>query len=252
MMHAGREHLLADLRKQVEGIERGRALRRDALPFGMPDIDRHLPAGGLKLGAVHEVLEAGPAADHAALASLFVAGHFAKLTGPVLWCLRGRDLFAPALARVGLHPDRVIYAETWKDAEVLPVMEEGLRHRGLAGVVGEIGRLPLTASRRLQLAAESTGTLAFAIRRWRGGTERQLGEASAALTRWRISPGQAPPLPAPGLGRARWLVELVRAKGAEPRSWILEACDAKGRLGLPADLADGQVAPHEGRRLAVG
>jgi protein ImuA len=252
MMHAGRERLLADLRKQVEGIERGRALRRDALAFGIRDVDEHLPAGGLKLGSIHEVMEAGSAAEHAALASLFVAGHLAKLTGPVLWCLRGRDLFAPALARVGLHPDRVIYVETWKDAEVLPVMEEGLRHRGLAGVVGEVSRLPLTASRRLQLAAESTSTLAFVIRRWRGESERQLGEVSAALTRWRISPTQTPPLSAPGLGRARWLVELVRAKGAEPRSWILEACDAKGRLRLPADLADRQVAPHARRQAAVG
>ena len=51
-----------------------------------------------------------------------------------------RDLFAPALARAGLHPDRVICAETWRDAEVLPVMEEGVRCPGLAGVVGEIGR----------------------------------------------------------------------------------------------------------------
>jgi protein ImuA len=68
-----------------------------------------------------------------------------------------RDLFAPALARAGLHPDQVIYAETWRDAEVLPVMEEGVRCPGSAGVEGEIGRLSLTASRRLQLAAEGAG-----------------------------------------------------------------------------------------------
>src|SRR4051812_5485043 len=175
MMRAGRERLLADLRRQVEKVERGRTLRLDALAFGVPSIDGHLPAGGLKLGAVHEVKEAGPAAEHAALASLFTAGHLAQLKGPVLWCLRGRDLFAPALAGVGLHPDRVIYAETWKDAEVLPAMEEGLRHRGLAAVVGEVGRLSLAASRRLQLAAESTDTIAFAIRRWRHFAEQQLG-----------------------------------------------------------------------------
>ena len=60
------------------------------------------------------------------------------MPGPVLWCLRGRDLFAPALARVGLHPDRVIYCETWKDRDVLPAMEEGLECNGLAGVVGEV------------------------------------------------------------------------------------------------------------------
>ena len=45
-------------------------------------------------------------------------------------------------------------------------------------------------------------------------------------------------MPAPGLGRDRWQVELLRCRGAEPRTWILEACDAKGRLALPADLAD--------------
>jgi len=28
----------------------------------------------------------------------------------VLWYLASRDLFAPALARAGLHPDWVIYA----------------------------------------------------------------------------------------------------------------------------------------------
>jgi protein ImuA len=48
----------------------------------------------------------------AAIATLFTAGIVARIPGPVGWCLRGRDLFAPALARIGLHPDRVIYCET--------------------------------------------------------------------------------------------------------------------------------------------
>jgi len=57
---------------------------------------------------------------------------------------------------VGLHPDRVIYAETHRGSEVLAVAEEGLRQKGLAGVVAEVARLGLTASRRLQLAAEES------------------------------------------------------------------------------------------------
>ena len=65
---------------------------------------------------------------------LFSRREFSRdLQGPVLWCLHSRDLFAPALARVGLHPDRVIYCETWKDAEILPAMEEGCELRGLRG-----------------------------------------------------------------------------------------------------------------------
>jgi len=101
------------------------------------------------------------------LATLFAAGLLARLPGPVLWCLRGRDLFAPALSRVGLHPERLIFCETWKDHEVLPAMEEGLRCKGLAGVVGELVALPLKTSRRLQLAAAETGVTALAIHRWR-------------------------------------------------------------------------------------
>ena len=62
----------------------------------------------------------------------------------MLWVLERPDLFAPALDVVGLRPDRVIYAEAGKAKAVLMAMEEGLRHAGLAGVVGELsGRLTL-------------------------------------------------------------------------------------------------------------
>jgi protein ImuA len=59
----------------------------------------------------------------------------ARLKGRVMWCLASRDLFAPALARAGLHLDRVIHADTWRDAEVLPVMGEVVRCPGLPCVV---------------------------------------------------------------------------------------------------------------------
>ncbi|MBX6744797.1 MAG: hypothetical protein IRY87_22420 [Acetobacteraceae bacterium] len=81
----------------------------------------------------------------------------------------------------------------------------GLRHPGLAGVVGEVpGRLGLTASRRLQLAAEATGAIAFALRRPTRPDDPALAEPSAAVTRWRVMPlPSPPPLPhAPGLARS--------------------------------------------------
>jgi len=60
---------------------------------------------------------------------------------------------------------RAIYARILAAADS---MEEGLRHAGLAGVAGELsGRLTLTASRRLQLAAEHSGVTCFALRRSR-------------------------------------------------------------------------------------
>ena len=82
------------------------------------------------MGALHGVLPVGRGLKHGAAAILFTAGILARLKGPVPWCLASRVLFAPALARAGLHPDRVIYAEAWWDAEVLLVMEEGVRCPG--------------------------------------------------------------------------------------------------------------------------
>lgn len=242
MAHAGHSPSLADLRRRIVDLGRAARASRPPLPFGLEAIDGHLPWRGLPLGRLHEIVEGGGGEEEAAAATLFAAGLLARLPGTVLWCLRGRDLFAPALAGVGLHPDRVIYVETWKDAEVLPAMEEGLRHGGLGGVVGEVARLGLTASRRLLLAAEGSGVPALVLRRARSDAEREAGrEPSVAFTRWRIGPSTSDPLPCPGLGRPRWHVELLRCRGAEPRSWIVEACDAEGRLALPAVLPD---RPH--------
>jgi protein ImuA len=224
---------LAELRQRIERVS-APARPRTVLPFGIAALDAALPANGLALGAVHEFSDTGPDAWRAPLSTLFAAGILARLRGPVLWCLHSRDLFAPALARVGLHPDRVIYCETWKDSEVLPAMEDGLRYSGLAGVVGELTRLPLAQSRRLQLAAEGSGVIALVLRR--SGAERD--EPNAAFSRWQIAAAASPDGGDFGMGRARWNVELARCRGAESHSWVLEACDAKGRLAVSSDLSD--------------
>ena len=82
----------------------------------------------------------------------------------------------------------MIYVEAGDDRTVLACMEEGLRHGGLGAVVGEVARLSMTASRRLQLAAEGTGAIGIALRRWRRQTEAaDFGQPTAAVTRWRVS-----------------------------------------------------------------
>ena len=237
---ATRREVIDDLRRQIERFGGAQGSRK-SLPFGVSALDRHLLGGGLTLGALHEVIEEGPAAEFAGTATLFTAGIAARLRGPVLWCLTRRDLFAPGLMQGGLHPDRVIYAETCRDADVLPLIEEGLHQKGLGAVIGEVSRLGLTASRRLQVAAEASGVPALIIRRWWTVAQKDLTKLpTAASTRWRVSPVPSEVVPAGGLKRGRWQVELVRCRGAEPRSWILEACDAQGRLALPANLADRQ------------
>jgi protein ImuA len=234
---------LDDLRQRIARLERaGRPMGERAaghMAFGVPGIDGALPGGGLPLGALHEVCGAGPDSEHATCAALWVGGLLARARGTVVWALERADVFAPALAGIGLHPDRVVYAAAGKQAEVLAVMEEALRHRGLAAVVGEIsGRLSLTASRRLQLSAETSGVVAFVVRRSRRHDDPAFGEPSAAVTRWRVVALPSPPDPLPGLGRACWRLELVRCRGGVPAAWNVEACDATGRLALAADVAD--------------
>ncbi len=87
----------------------------------------------------------------------------------------------------------------------------------------------MTASRRLQLAAEGSGLIGIALRRWRHQAEAaDFAQPTAAMTRWRVGALPSTPLPAPGVSRARWLVELLRCRAAESATFDLEACDAKG------------------------
>jgi protein ImuA len=188
-----------------------------------------------------------------AAAACFVAGIAARTPGKVLWCVAQQDLFAPGLEQAGLSPDRVIHVEAGDDKSVLACMEEGLRHGGLGAVVADIARLPMTASRRLHLAAKESGTIGIALRRWRRQAEASdFGQPSAAMTRWRVSVLPSRPLPVPGVGRARWLIELIRARAGESLNIELEACDGSGHLGLPADMADRPAAAEDWRHSAAG
>ena len=250
---------IAALRTQIAVLERGGGSARPpgrCLPFGVPELDACLPGQGLALGAVHELFAGGPAVEHGAAPALFAASVLARCSGPVLWIAARGDLYPPALARAGLDPARMVLVRTRHGA--LRAMEESLRHPGLAGVVCEHeGQLDLTASRRLQLAAEAAGVLGFVLRRSQRFDDPALTAPSAAATRWRItSLLSPPPLPhapdVPGLGPALWRLELLRCQGAAAASLVVECPDAQGRLAVPARLADGPLAPAWPRRIAGG
>ena len=241
---------LPELRERVRRIERPTATARGVLPFGVAGIDRALPDGGLARGALHEILGAGGDEEDGALAAAFAAGILGRLTvsgdGMVLWCLPRPDLYGPGLAAHGLDPGRVVLISTPRDTEILWAMEEGLRAPGIVAVVGEVGTLTATASRRLQLAAERSGITAFLLRRWRDGGQaaRERALPNAAVTRWRITTMHSIPLRSePGVGRLRWRVELLRCRSGEPACWEMEVPDATDHVSLAAALADRPAAP---------
>lgn len=235
------------LRNSIARLERGQALGENRiagrLPLGLVEIDRALPEGGLRLGAVHELR--GVAAEGFAL---WLAG---RRAGPVLYCLpaprRGRRRETPAArgwAALGLEPDSVTFAFCKDDAECFWAMEEGLQAGCLKTVIAEPeGTVDLTASRRLQLAAGKGETLGLVLGRdTRDGATTLF--PSAVASRWSATP-------APALADdvfLRWRLDLLRCRGgfADSHStWLVEMKHATGDLALVS-------APVDRPRAAAG
>lgn len=163
--------------------------------------------------------------------------------------------------RHGLPPDlrdRLIHVEAASAEDALFALEEGLRCRDLACVIGEITGNPraldFTASRRLSLAAERHGVALWLVRL------DAAPELSSARMRWKVAPAPSAPARwnAAAPGAPAWKAELFRARRHAPGEWILN--DDNGRLharrpGIPApantqDPGD-MVRPTVGRSLAA-
>jgi protein ImuA len=177
--------------------------------------------------------------DEAATA-LFLAGvaaHEARqLGGPVLWACTRQDLYAPGLAQAGLTATDVIYAQARNDPALLAVIEDAVRDGTPTAVVGEVGKISMVATRRLQLVAADADIPVLLLRRRRQRDQDPLSEPSAAWTRWRIASAPSERLGVAGVGRGRWSVELARQRGGEGFSLIVEGCDETGCLAVPAAL----------------
>lgn len=230
-----RVRLLAELKARVAAPVADRAA---VLPFGIDAMDAGLAQGGIDGGGLHEVSAASPTLGDDAAATLFVAGLAARFaadpSASVAWTLTRFDLYAPGLEQAGLPPDKLLYCEGRDEVMTLALAEDCLRDGSFAAVVAEVKAADQTATRRLQLAAADGHTPLLLLRRWARAARDPLGVPSAAMTRWRIGCVPSVQLPHPGVGRSRWSVELVRQRAGNPFSLIVEACDAKGRLALPA------------------
>jgi len=123
---------------------------------------------------------------------------------------------------------RLIHVEAKTPEDALFALEEGLRCRDLACVIGEIvgnpRALDFTASRRLSLAAEKHGVPLWLVR-----LEAE-ADLSSARIRWRAkaATSAAPHWNANAPGAPVWKAKLFRARSHAPGEWILSNDD--GRL----------------------
>jgi protein ImuA len=240
--------MIDDLRYRIERLEGavgppGPRSEDAVVPLGINFVDAALQ-GGLRRSGLHEVTAADESAAAAGFCTVMLA-RLAEKRGIVVWCRRGSDLYGPGLAALGLDPARLIVVRPRREADVLWAMEEGLRSRAPAAVLGEAAGGGPIALRRLQLAAESGGVAAVLLR-----PAQAPFVPGPALTRWRI--GSAGPLPATaGQGaaegadrfRLRWQVELQRCRGGTPATWLLEWCDETGGFAVAPDLRHRPARP---------
>lgn len=155
--------------------------------------------------------------------------------------------------RPGLPADlrhRLIHVVAEKAEDALFALEEGLRCRDLAFVLGELAGNPkaldFTASRRLSLAAERHGVPLWLVRL---DAARDL---SSARMRWEVRSAASPSprwnAAAPGI--PSWRAELFRARTHPPGEWILHD-DGRNLATAPPHPVG--VAPATGDRpLAAG
>lgn len=215
-----------DLRTKLARLNRS-AQRPEVpvLPLGVTAIDRALPGGGMSRAAIHEVVgDLG-----AATGFLFAFLGRQKALRQILW-VTSFDFTCPAgVSQLGLDHRRLTVVATRRNDDRLWACEEGLREMGYGAVVLEADALDLTATRRLQLAAEASGSVGFLIRRDR--------QPSAAQTRWRIEPARSSADCRPSFD-----VHLERLRGAEQGGhWQLEFDNEALSFNLAPQVARRQV-----------
>jgi len=135
--------------------------------------------------------------------------------------------------------DRLIHVEASTPEDALFALEEGLRCRELACVIGEmVGNpraLDFTASRRLSLAAEKHGVPLWLIRL------ESAPDLSSARMRWRVEPAPSAisrwNVEAPG--KPQWKAELFRARRHAPGQWIVSDDETTLTAHKPAARAKG-------------
>jgi protein ImuA len=195
---------------------------------------------------LHELCPAGPGSETAALGfALGLAAIWSGEAGSVFWA--GEEgVFAeegapypPGLAQFGLSSERLIVVRAPKREEALWASEQMLSAPGAVVVCALSGRgkpLDLKATRRLLLFAERCQSRCLLV--------RPLAEASAAWTRWNVSPA---PSQAPNreLGAPTYALELTRNRAGPAGARFTIEWNA--HAGAFADVASDRSAASQDR-----
>lgn len=178
----------------------------------------------------------------------FVLAGLQGQSAPILWVqdyLSQKESGRPYLPGIGVkHP--IIRVTVSRPLDVLWAMEEGLRCKTLASVIGEVWGDPkalnFTATKRLALRSEAAGTPCWLLRR------AASADLSAARERWRISSlaSAANPDDPQAPGAPRWKAELFRSRSAQVGTWVAQYDRSSDRVDLSTPFRDGAVGEDGG------
>lgn len=183
-----------------------------------------------------------------AAATGFVLARLPRTATPVLWVqdrMSRREAGRPYLAGIGVARP-VIMVDLSRAVDVLWAMEDGLRCKALAVVIGEIWgdppALDFTATKRLAMRAEAADVPCWLIRR------AASPDLSAARERWRIAsvPSAAHPHDPYAPGVPRWSLDLFRSRCSRPGRWVARYDRSTDRLDFAAPVRDGALEPRDG------
>src|SRR3569623_1699930 len=232
-MTGARVSTLASLRDAIRHLETQilpQQVERVALGHAGVDVTLH---GGLLRGALHEVFAIET--RQSASATGVAAGRVQRLANhrPMLWVQQDfAEAEAGALSmsgfvELGLDPCRLVLVRVLNAETALKVTADALACAALGAVVcevwGETKAFDLTASRRLMLAAQSSGVSCVML-----STSSQ-PVSSTAETRWVVRAARA----LPGSAWSAWGepmrdAELVRNRHGQTGRWIMEwNCDER-------------------------
>lgn len=216
---------IPQLRDQMRAIAAtDRPARRAALDKGAMDAAL---SGGLKLGALHEVYAANGGDAGAATGFSLGLALKAAMGKTVLWAredmldVEAGHVYAPGLMEFGLPPSSLVMVRARDGEDVLKAAEDAVRCGGLGAVIIQpwrsTGRLSLTVSRRLVLAATASGVTAVMLR------IAAEPSPSAAETRWEVAAAPSRWLDGEAPGLPSFDVRLLRQRGGEAgQSWVVE------------------------------
>jgi hypothetical protein len=153
-----------------------------ALASGFPALDALLPGGGWPQAALTEVL--APPEGTGTLSLLIPALATLNRQGRWLaWVMPPYIPYAPALAERGVDLSRLLWIRCRDESQTLWAVEQLLRSRVAGAVLAWPSRLQITDLRRLQLAAEDTGSWGVLFRPLRAA-----GEPTPAALRLLVEP----------------------------------------------------------------